>query len=118
MDQCLRALRDQLSVYNTYGCLQLCSLRGHSDRVHSICWSKDDRTLVTAGEDGMIARWNIVVPNATSAGTAPGPSAAASGARRASAGGEGAGPLSLVGKMTHSVEIRDLLPFCVVTGSS
>lgn len=107
-----------VAVYNTYGCLQLCSLRGHSDRVHSICWSKDDRTLVTAGKDGMIARWNIVVPNATSAGTAPGPSAAASGARRASAGGEGAGPLSLVGKMTHSVEIRDLLPFCVVTGSS
>ena len=105
-------------VYNTYGCLQLCSLRGHSDRVHSICWSRDDRTLVTAGKDGMIARWNIVVPNATSSGTAPGPAAAASGARRASAVGEGSGPLALVGKMTHSVEIRDLLPFCVTSGST
>jgi WD40 repeat protein len=104
-------------VYNTYGCLQLCSLRGHSDRVHSICWSRDDRTLVTAGKDGMIARWNIVVPNATSAGTAPGP-AASSGTRRSSTTGEGVGPLALVGKMTHSVEVRDLLPFCITNGAS
>lgn len=34
-------------------------LRGHNDLVHDICWSWDDRFLVTASADGACRIWNM-----------------------------------------------------------
>ena len=34
-------------------------LRGHNDLVHDICWSWDDRYLVTASADGACRVWNM-----------------------------------------------------------
>lgn len=35
------------------------ALRGHNDLVHDICWSADDRYLVTASADGACRVWTI-----------------------------------------------------------
>lgn len=40
------------------GHLQLI-LRGHNDLIHDICWSFDDRFLVTASADGSVRIWNL-----------------------------------------------------------
>ncbi len=115
-----------VNVYATFTCAPVCVLRGHADRVLSIAWSRDDRNVVTVGKDGMVARWSVVVPNATSAGPSTGGGAGAGGAGNKD-GGAGAssrpssaalaqGPVSLVGRMTHSVDIRDLHPFAVAVG--
>jgi len=34
-------------------------LRGHNDLVYDICWSWDDRYLVTASADGLVRVWNM-----------------------------------------------------------
>jgi WD40 repeat protein len=34
-------------------------MRGHNDLIHDICWSFDDRFLVTASADGSVRIWNL-----------------------------------------------------------
>ena len=41
-------------VYNFYTCEKLADLRGHSGKIKSISWTKDDTTLVTCGQDGAV----------------------------------------------------------------
>lgn len=48
-----------LSIMETYTGSVLRTLRGHSDRISSLAWSADDRTLVSSGRDGIIYRWDV-----------------------------------------------------------
>lgn len=40
------------------GHLQLI-LGGHNDLIHDMCWSFDDRFLITASADGSVKVWNL-----------------------------------------------------------
>ena len=33
--------------------------RGHNDLIHDLCWSRDDRILVSASSDGSVRIWNM-----------------------------------------------------------
>lgn len=46
-------------MFNSYTFETVGSLRGHSGKVKSVCWSADDSRLVTAGLDGAIYEWTI-----------------------------------------------------------
>jgi WD40 repeat protein len=45
-------------VFNFYTCEKLADLRGHSGKVKSISWTRDDATLVTCGHDGALYMWD------------------------------------------------------------
>lgn len=114
------AAGSSVNVYNTFTCAPVTILRGHADRVLAMTWSKDDRYLVTAGKDGMVARWAVVVPNAISAGSSNAKESTQSNgtASRPSSAAIAAGPLSRVGHITHSIDIRDFYPLSISNGSS
>lgn len=46
-------------VYQTYTCEAVTSFRGHNGKVRSLCWSADDRYLVSCGADGAVFRWDM-----------------------------------------------------------
>ena len=46
-------------LFNSYTFDSLGSLRGHSGKVKSICWSPDDSRIITCGLDGAIYEWTI-----------------------------------------------------------
>jgi hypothetical protein len=48
-----------LQVYNTYTCDCIATLRGHSGKVSSILWTRDDRRLLSAGKDGAVYEWRM-----------------------------------------------------------
>ena len=56
-----------ISVYGTYTCALVATLRGHADKVISFVWTRDDRHIVSVGRDGLVVRFAVVVPNASSA---------------------------------------------------
>ena len=35
-------------------------LSGHNDLIHDLCWSKDDRFLISASADGSVKVWNMM----------------------------------------------------------
>ena len=45
-------------VYSFYTCEKLADLRGHSGKVKSIVWTRDDATLITCGHDGAVYMWD------------------------------------------------------------
>lgn len=59
-----------ISVYGTYTCALIATLRGHADKVVSFVWTRDDRHIVSIGKDGLVVRFAVVVPNASSAAAA------------------------------------------------
>ena len=151
-----------INVYGSYTCALVVTLRGHTDKVQCLAWSRDDRCIVSAGKDGNVIRWAIVVPNATISGNFDGPTGVTSvvgggaggssaGGTRMSIGGGGAPspyvglggsrgsmgvssrgllpstpggsnadvrPQALVGKVLHSVEMRDFHPTALAMGST
>jgi WD40 repeat protein len=46
-----------ISVYGTYTCALVATLRGHADKVVSFVWSRDDRHIVSIGRDGLVVRF-------------------------------------------------------------
>eukprot|EP00094_Tigriopus_californicus_P008583 TCALIF_08273-PA protein Name:"Similar to WDR65 WD repeat-containing protein 65 (Homo sapiens)" AED:0.08 eAED:0.08 QI:0/0.28/0.12/0.75/0.42/0.37/8/0/1160 len=46
-------------VYSTIHFGQMALLKGHSDQITAMCWSFDDRTLVSCANDGSIYEWDI-----------------------------------------------------------
>jgi cilia- and flagella-associated protein 57 len=48
-----------LQVYNTHTCDTIATLRGHSGKVSSILWTRDDRRLLSAGKDGAVYEWRM-----------------------------------------------------------
>lgn len=108
-----------ISVFSTYTCAPVVSLRSHADRVVCFAWSRDDRNIVSVSRDGTIIRHAVVVANAV-AGT---------GSVPPSAGGVGLGGLSgppssagggergaaVAGRALNILEIKDLTPLSITT---
>lgn len=108
-----------ISVFSTYTCAPVVSLRSHADRVVCFAWSRDDRSIVSVSRDGTIIRHAVVVANAV-AGT---------GSVPPSAGGVGVGGLSgppssagggergaaVAGRALNILEIKDLTPLAITT---
>lgn len=46
-------------ILGTYTCETLAILRGHSSRVKSIQWSRNDRRLTSVGADGAVVVWKV-----------------------------------------------------------
>ena len=110
-----------ISVYGTYTCALVATLRGHADKVVSFVWSRDDRHIVSIGRDGLVVRFAVVVPNATSVAAAA-LQVAAPGSGGPSGGINGpssSAAASLVpGKVLHQMELRDCLPLSIANGVS
>lgn len=49
-----------IAVVSTYTGETVASLRAHTDRVTSLAWSPDDRSLYSAGLDGCVYKWDVV----------------------------------------------------------
>lgn len=49
-----------VQVYDTYTAAPVATLRGHTDKVLALAWSPNDRFLVTAGRDQVVARWEVL----------------------------------------------------------
>jgi WD40 repeat protein len=112
-----------ISVFGTYTCAPIVSLRAHADKVVAFAWSRDDRFIVSVSRDGVVIRHAVVVPNATSSsgsGSVP-PSAGTVGlggltGAPSSAGGER--PALVAGKAVNSYELKDLTPLAISTGAN
>jgi hypothetical protein len=106
-------------------------LRGHTERVTAFVWARNGRAIVSAGRNGTLTRWAVVVPNATAAN----PSAErGAGALAAAYPPHGAGDVAVspptgglhtaqspaqptgVGRQLQSVELRDVMPTAVTSG--
>ena len=48
-----------VQVFNTYTGEQLATLRAHKAQVTSLFWYKDDRQLLSCGQDGCVMRWDM-----------------------------------------------------------
>lgn len=48
-----------IHVYNTYTAENVATLRGHSGKVASLCWSRDGTKLTSAGRDGAVYEWRL-----------------------------------------------------------
>jgi WD40 repeat protein len=48
-----------ISIWNVQQGEQVCILPGHSGRIRSLEWSKDDNYLFSASEDGAIKKWQV-----------------------------------------------------------
>jgi WD40 repeat protein len=48
-----------IKIFHTEEGYLAMALRGHNDLVHDICWSPDDRFLVTASADGACRIWTL-----------------------------------------------------------
>lgn len=46
-------------MFNTYTGEQLATLRAHKAQVTSLFWYKDDRQLLSCGQDGCVMRWDM-----------------------------------------------------------
>ena len=49
-----------VNVYDYYTFECLAQLRGHNQKVLRVAFDKDERTLVSAGMDGSVIRWDIL----------------------------------------------------------
>lgn len=38
----------------------MCSLKGHHDLIHDLCWSADDNVLLSASADGSCKVWTVL----------------------------------------------------------
>lgn len=50
---------NRIQVYNAYSFELIGSLQGHSSMVKSICWTKNDLGLVSAGFEGAVYEWKL-----------------------------------------------------------
>ncbi len=48
-----------ISIYNTYTCELIWTLRGHNGKVRSVHWSADDSRIISAGADGAVYEWGM-----------------------------------------------------------
>ena len=48
-----------VQIYDTYTCESICTLRGHSMAIKSICWKLGDTLICTIGEDGVMCTWTV-----------------------------------------------------------
>lgn len=48
-----------IKIFNVEDGYLAFAFRGHNDLIHDICWSPDDRFLVTASADGSCRIWNL-----------------------------------------------------------
>ena len=46
-------------IFSTYSFQVVTTLKGHSGIVKSLCWSEDDRYIVSAGHEGALYEWEI-----------------------------------------------------------
>jgi WD40 repeat protein len=49
---------DFVQIYNTFTHEIICTLRGHTAPVQSICWKNDDLRVATIGRDGAVCIWD------------------------------------------------------------
>lgn len=52
------SIGDFVQIYNTFTHEIICTLRGHSAPVQSVCWKGDDLNVATIGRDGAVCIWN------------------------------------------------------------
>eukprot|EP00906_Rhabdomonas_costata_P011478 RCo016356 len=50
---------NRIQIYNAYSFELLGSLQGHSSMVKSICWTKNDQGIVSAGFEGAVYEWKL-----------------------------------------------------------
>ena len=48
-----------LQIYSTYTCELAATMRGHSGKIASLSWSKDDSRIISAGKDGAVYEWRM-----------------------------------------------------------
>jgi cilia- and flagella-associated protein 57 len=48
-----------LQIYSTYTCENIGTLRGHSGKISTLFWSKDDTRIISAGKDGAVYEWRM-----------------------------------------------------------
>uniref|UniRef100_A0A0G4FUD2 Uncharacterized protein n=1 Tax=Chromera velia CCMP2878 TaxID=1169474 RepID=A0A0G4FUD2_9ALVE len=49
-----------IQIFRTYTGEPLWNLRGHNSKVRSVCWTADDTSLVSCGQDGAVYEFSIV----------------------------------------------------------
>ncbi len=48
-----------IHIISTYTAVEKMEFKGHTNKVKSLCWSKDDSILVSCGADGGIYSWKV-----------------------------------------------------------
>lgn len=48
-----------VQIFDSYTFESLCTLRGHSMKITSVCWKSNDTSVCTIGVDGVICTWSV-----------------------------------------------------------